>query len=268
MSIISDFHTHTSFSEDSDAPMETMIRAAIDAGLSILCFTEHLDLDYPQGFGVFAVDMDSYLEEYKRLSRQYQGKIELRFGLELGMQPHLADRLGRIASQYPFDFLIASQHLINGKDPYFQDFWNAHTEQEAYQLYFQQILLNLKTMKDYDTLGHLDYIVRYAPGQNRSYSWEVYTEAIDAILLHLIREGKCLEVNTAGLKYGLGHPNPEEDVLRRYRQLGGELITIGSDAHRPEHIAYAFHTLQPLLKELGFRYYTIFRQRRAEQIVL
>ena len=84
----------------------------------------------------------------------------------------------------------------------------------------------------------------------------------------LIRHEKCLEVNTAGLKYGLGHPNPEESVLRRYRELGGTLITIGSDAHRPEHIAYDFEKAEDILRSLGFQSYTIFRQRKPVQISL
>ena len=123
-------------------------------------------------------------------------------------------------------------------------------------------------MKSYDTLGHLDYIVRYGPNKNQNYSYEAYASYIDPILQFLIEQHKCLEVNTAGLKYGLGHPNPEESVLKRYRELGGTLITIGSDAHRPEHIAYDFDKLESILKELGFRSYTIFRQREPVEMPL
>ena len=268
MKIISDFHLHTSFSEDSQAPMESMILSAMHQGLKTICFTEHLDMDYPPEYGTFAVDLESYTEELFRLQSLYKKDIEILLGIELGMQPHLPERCLEITERYPFDFVIASQHLLDGTDPYFPEFWEDRREQEGYKAYFSQLLANLKAMKSYDTLGHLDYIVRYGPNKNQNYSYEAYASYIDPILQFLIEQHKCLEVNTAGLKYGLGHPNPEESVLKRYRELGGTLITIGSDAHRPEHIAYDFDKLESILKELGFRSYTIFRQREPVEMPL
>lgn len=266
MSITCDFHMHSSFSSDSETPLECMIESAVARGLSAICFTEHLDLDYPENCGTFSVDLERYRLELFRLRERYQGTITIRFGLEMGMQSHLGSRYARIAREYPFDFLIASQHLLDGQDPYYQAFWEKRDERASYRRYFESILENLKTMPEYDTLGHLDYIVRYGPTQNRFYSYEAYAEQIDAILRFLIAEGKCLEVNTAGFKYGLGHPNPEESVLRRYRELGGSLITVGSDAHRPEQIAYAFDKAETLLRELGFQSYTVFCRREPEQV--
>lgn len=268
MKITSDFHLHTSFSEDSDTPMETMVRSAAALGLKTICFTEHLDLDFPREYGTFTVDLDAFQEELLRLRGLYKKEIEILFGVELGMQPRLAGRYQEITKRYPFDFVIASQHLLDGADPYSPAYWEGKNEQDCYKAYFTQLLSNLKTMRSYDTLGHLDYVVRYGPGKNKHYSYEAYASCIDPILEHLIVQGKCLEVNTAGLKYGLGHPNPEESVLRRYRELGGRLITIGSDAHRPEHIAYDFRQAEELLRELGFESYTIFRQRKPHQVPL
>ncbi|MDO5345941.1 MAG: histidinol-phosphatase HisJ family protein [Lachnospiraceae bacterium] len=268
MSIICDFHMHSSFSGDSDTPMEDMVKSAISLGLTEICFTEHLDLDYPADCGDFSLDLEQYTTQLFRLREQYKASIRIRLGLEMGMQPHLGSRYASIIQSYPFDFLIASQHLLDGYDPYFRDFWETHEEKAVYRRYFESILENLKNMPDYDTLGHLDYIVRYGPTKNQFYCYEDYAEEIDALLRYLISEGKCLEVNTAGLKYGLGHPNPEESVLRRYRELGGERITIGSDGHIPEHIAYDFLKAEEILKGLGFRYYTIFRQRKPAELLL
>lgn len=268
MSITCDFHMHSSFSADSDAPMEDMIKNAVARGLAAICFTEHLDLDYPKDCGDFSIDLEGYREELFRLRDLYQDSISIRFGLEMGMQAHLGPRYGRIARDYPFDFIIASQHLLDGQDPYYRTFWERRDEQASYRRYFESVLENLKAMPEYDTLGHLDYIVRYGPTKNQFYRYEEYREPIDEILRFLITEGKCLEVNTAGLKYGLGHPNPEEAVLRRYRELGGSLITIGSDAHCPEHIAYDFHKAEAILRELGFESFTVFRQRKPEQVPL
>lgn len=267
MKITSDFHLHTSFSEDSDTPMESMIRASIELGLKTICFTEHFDMDYPKQYGTFLVDLEAYSAELFRLRELYKNEIEVLFGVEMGMQSHLPEEYGKIAEKYPFDFIIASLHLLeNGADPYYPEFWAGRTERNGYESYFALLLSNLKSMKSYDTVGHLDYIARYGPNKNKFYSYEAYAEYIDPILLHLIEHNKCLEVNTAGLKYGLGHPNPEESVLKRYRELGGTLITIGSDGHKPEHIAYDFDKAADILTELGFESYTIFRKRQPVQI--
>ena len=268
MKIISDFHLHTSFSEDSETPMETMVLSAIRRGLKTICFTEHLDLDFPPEYGTFSLDLNAYTTELFRLQSRYEKDIEILLGIEFGMQPHLWEQYLDITNYYPFDFIIASQHLLDRADPYSPRYWQGKNEQECYKAYFTQMLSNLQTMKSYDTLGHLDYIVRYGPNKNKHYSYETYAACIDPILEYLIRHEKCLEVNTAGLKYGLGHPNPEESVLRRYRELGGTLITIGSDAHRPEHIAYDFEKAEDILRSLGFQSYTIFRQRKPVQISL
>ena len=107
-----------------------------------------------------------------------------------------------------------------------------------------------------------------ALNRNREYTYRRYADHIDPILHRLIDRGKCLELNTGGLKYGLGEPNPCREVLKRYHDLGGELITVGSDAHAPEHIAYDFATAETILKETGFRYYTVFRERKAKQLPL
>ncbi|MDD2960415.1 MAG: histidinol-phosphatase HisJ family protein [Lachnospiraceae bacterium] len=260
--MLCDFHMHSSFSEDSDTPMEAMVLQSIRLGLQRICFTEHMDMDYPEQYGTFQVDLPSYYEEVKRLQKIHQGRIEILFGIELGMQPHLAEPYSSIIKQYPFDFIIASQHLLGGDDPYQPCFWKGRDEADTYRSYFEELLSNLKQMEDYDTLGHLDYVVRYGPNQNRDYSYEAFAESIDAILTYLIEQGKYLEVNSAGLKYGLSHPNPEESVLRRYLELGGTNITIGADGHRPEHIAYDFPLLEKLLTGLGFTGYTIFRRRQ------
>ena len=111
-------------------------------------------------------------------------------------------------------------------------------------------------------------VVRYHPEKNRYSDYREHLEIIDEILKLLIRLGKGIELNTAGYKYGLGHPNPGEDILKRYRALGGEIITTGSDAHKPEHMAYCFDRLGSLLKSCGFSHYTVFRNRKPEFIPL
>lgn len=261
MNIIADYHMHTHFSEDSQTPMEAMILGAARKGLKYICFTEHMDLDYPPAHGTFQADLDAYQRELLPLKAAYQDTIQVGHGVELGMQPHLAARNRDLAKKYPFDFIIASMHLLSGLDVYYPEAWENRPESAVIADYFKELLFCLQSMEAYDTLGHLDYIIRYSPTRNQNHSYERYGEYIDPILQHLIDNHKCLEVNTAGLKYGLGQPNPDTFILKRYRELGGHLITIGSDAHKPEHIAYDFPVVQKLLISLGFDSYTIFRNR-------
>ena len=259
-----DFHMHSAFSGDSDASMVSMILRAIDLGLDTICFTEHYDEDYPDGEEDFSLDTDTYYKTLCSLKKQYCSQIDIRFGVELGMQSRLEDMYTKYIQSYPFDFIIVSQHVLDHADPYYPIFWKDKEPSDVIRHYFQETLCNLKLMREYDTLAHLDYIIRYAGTGYTSYSYEQYSDVIDPILHYLIEQGKCLEVNSAGFKYGLGHPNPCESVLRRYRQLGGESITIGSDSHKPEHLAYDFVALQNLLTDIGFRYYCTFHKRKPE----
>ena len=268
MSIFYDCHLHSSFSADSETPAEAMIQRAISIGLSGMCFTEHLDTDCPPEGPDFCLDLPAYFEKLSALRERFRDVIDIRIGLEFGIQPQCTKLLPALAAQYPFDFIIASQHFIDGQDPYYPSFFEGACEETCYIRYFDEIRENLDRYSNFDTLGHLDYIVRYGPNRNREYTYRRYADHIDPILHRLIDRGKCLELNTGGLKYGLGEPNPCREVLKRYHDLGGELITIGSDAHAPEHIAYDFATAEAILKEIGFRYYTVFRERKAEQLPL
>lgn len=265
MALQSDFHVHSSFSGDCDIPMDNMIQAAINTGLKQICFTEHQDFDYPVYPGVpqgmFQVNTDSYLFDLIRLREKYRGQIRVLFGIELGMQPHLAKVHDGYCQAYDFDFIIASSHLCNKKDPYFPEFYEGRTEEEAYREYFSSILENIRAFQNFDIYGHLDYIVRYGPNKDADYSYEKYQDILDSILMLLIANGKGLEINTGGLKYGLKEPNPCTGILKRYRTLGGELITVGSDAHKPEFLGFAFDRAAELLQVCGFSYYTTYENR-------
>lgn len=256
-----DFHIHSSLSADSDSPMEDMIEQGIRLGLDAMCFTEHMDFGYVDEGLNFELDTDTYYETFQAMKERYEGKIRLLFGVELGLQPHLAGKHRQYLSSYPFDFCIGSSHLVDGIDPYYPKFYEGRREEECYRRYFASILENLDAFSHVDSYGHIDYVVRYGPNKNTFYSYERYRDLIDEILKTLIEKGIALEVNTAGYKYGLGAPNPHPDILKKYRSMGGELLTVGSDAHRPEHLAYDFQKVTPLLKECGFKAYTVFEKR-------
>lgn len=272
MLLTADCHLHSSFSGDSDASMEEMIRKGISLGLKTMCFTEHQDFDYPdspEGPGsIFLLNTDSYLYDLARLKEKYAGQIRLLFGVELGLQPEVMRQNAVYARSYDFDFIIGSSHICHGKDPYYPAFYEGRSENQAYLEYFESILENIRKFSNFDVYGHLDYVVRYGPDRDRNYSYEKYKDVLDAILKLLLEKEKGLELNTGGLKSGMRDFHPCADILKRYRELGGEIITVGSDAHDAEHLAGHFDRAAEALKACGFRYYTVFEKRVPEFVRL
>lgn len=245
-----------------------MIKKGISLGLTSMCFTEHMDMDYvyikPEEQGIFELNTDSYLYELATLKSKYEGQIKILFGVELGVQPHLRRELALYAKSFPFDFIIASSHLCNGKDPYYPYFYEGRSDEEAYREYFTSILGNLKAFNNFDVYGHLDYVVRYGKTKDAEYSYEKYQDILDQILETLLEKEKGIEINTGAISYQLKDLNPCTGIIRRYRELGGEIITIGSDAHDPDNIARGFDRAASLLTECGFKYYATFENRMPE----
>jgi len=263
-----DMHMHCHFSGDSEATPSDMAQKAVDIGLQGICFTDHLDIDYKETPGLFDLDISSYKKEISSVKKAFAGKLNIGWGIELGLQPYLAQKNNTIIKENDFDYVIGSTHVVKQTDIYFPAYYEGRTEVECYQEYFEETLRNAQSDVTFDVYGHLDYIVRYGPNKNQFYSYEKYADVIDEILRTLIQKGKGIELNTAGFKYGLGHAHPTMDTLKRYKALGGEIITIGSDGHAPEQIAWDFDKVPEILKEAGFNYFTIFKNRKEEFIKL
>jgi len=272
MPILSDCHLHTHHSGDSDAPMEDMIKQGISLGLNTMCFTEHNDFGFPEypdlPADTFLLNVDSYLYELLALREKYAGQIKLLFGLELGLQTEVFRENAILARSYEFDFIIGSSHLVDGQDPYYPGFFDGKSDEEAYRKYFESELENIRKFSNFDVYGHLDYIVRYGASKDTEYSYDKYRDIFDKILNTLLEKEKGLELNTGGIKSGMKDFHPCMDVLKRYRELGGEIITVGSDAHSPGNIAEHFDRAYDVLKECGFKYYTVFEKRVPEYIKL
>lgn len=265
-----DSHTHTIFSSDSETPVRMQIDRAVDLGMKAIYITDHQDFDFPEEiYGMsFQFDTASYLQTIMQLKEEYQDRIDVRPGVELGLMTDLKDRLEKYTSAWPFDYVIGSVHLVRRIDPYYPEFYEGRTICEAYMEYFETTLENVRLHSCFDALGHLDYVIRYGPDAPAGYPSDVFSEVIDEILRLMVYKGIALECNTAGLKYGLGFPNPHENVIRRYMELGGEMITLGSDGHQPAHIGYGFTDIGRYLKACGVKYQTVFRKRKPEFIPL
>ena len=256
-----DAHMHTAFSGDCEVPPEIMVKTAKKRGLPGITLTDHLDWDYRESPGLFDLELDTYQRSIRKLQDTYQDDtFSVLYGIELGLQPHLARRHSQLLEAYPFDFVIGSSHVVHGVDPYYPAYFADRSGQEAYLEYYTSILENIRAFDGFDSYGHLDYVFRYGPAGSAEDTYSDYAEIIEAILSELIRRGKALEVNTGAYRCGLHEPNPSIKILKRYRELGGQLITIGADAHKPEHIALRFDLLPALLKDLGFDSYTVYRQ--------
>lgn len=271
MSVKADFHMHTSFSGDSDTPMEEMVRRAVSLGLEHICVTEHYDPDFIYGNGdegMFELDTASYLNESLRLREKYRDKISVGFGVELGLQPHLKHWLEEYSQSYGFDFIIGSSHICHRRDPYYPSFFDGRGEDEAHHEYFLSILECMESLSCFDVYGHLDYVVRYGPTKNEKYTYAKHADVFDKILSSLIEGGRGIELNTKGFRAGLHEPNPYVDILKRYRALGGEIITVGSDAHNADDIAADFDRACDMLKSCGFEYYCVFRARAPKFVRL
>lgn len=261
--MLRDFHIHTDFSGDSNTLPYLQIERAIALGMEQICITDHHDFQVQSDID-FTLNFDSYFSALITLREQYKSRIQIEIGVELGLQCRIKEYLDTLSGQYPFDFIIGSCHFIDGIDPYFPIYYEGRSERASYERFFECCLKRVETIDCFDSYGHLDYVVRYGPNQNRDYRFQDYQELIDPILKTLIHRGKALECNTGGYRYKLGHPNPCEDILKRYRELGGELITVGSDAHTPEYLGCEFDRTAQILKDCGFRYYTVYHQRKPE----
>ncbi len=258
--MIADYHLHTRFSGDSDADPHDVCKQAIQLGMKSICITDHCDTDSEET--EFILDTEAYIPYMTKLKEEYEGRLDLRIGVELGLQTHLAQRHVDYVLKYPFDFVIGSRHMVNGVDPYYADKAFAGKEdREIYKDYLEQLLENIQAFHDYQVVGHIDYVVRYGRHQEEQYSYKEFAEIIDAILAQVIHDDRGIEINTAGLYKGLSFPHPHYDIIKRYKEMGGKIITLGSDAHEPSKIGSHFPSVIAYLKEIGFEYIAEYRQK-------
>ena len=258
----SDYHIHSMFSADSSEQPDSIIEKAISLGMDEICFTDHNDFNWPVPGENFDLDVSSYIEYMNKLKSKYSSKIDIGIGIECGITPTDYELNNKLISENSFDFVIGSCHIVEGLDPYYPEFYEGKTDKEALSLYFNEIKKSIDNFDNFDVLGHMDYVIRYSPYSEKKYNIEDYADLVDYILKKLILSGKGIEINTSGLKSGLSFANPNPQILKRYRELGGEIITIGSDAHQSQFVGYEFEKVKGFLNQAGFKYYCIFKNRK------
>lgn len=273
--MLADYHVHTEFSDDSVYCMEDVVLDAIQMGMNEICFTDHVDYgikrDYDDPLGIeyrrggpgepeqmemANVDYKMYERTIHKLRYYYEDRISIKMGLEFGMQTHTIPQYEALFAKYPFDFIILSVHQVEDKEFWTQEFQRGRTQQEYNERYYEEILALVKQYHHYSVLGHLDLISRY--DKAGYYPFEKIRPIVTEILKTVIADGKGIEVNTSSYRYGLSDLTPSRNILRLYRELGGTILTIGSDGHKKEHLGfYIQETKQELLK-LGFSKFCTF----------
>jgi len=263
-----DHHMHSNFSPDAkaEATIENYIKKAKANGVSRLLFTDHMDFDSPVELFENLIDYDDYFNTIKHIQKATAIKLDV--GVEIGYQPHLNETLNTFLNHYPFQFVIASIHVGDGLDFYNNDFFKGKTNEEAIKRYYEIVLAMVKDYDNYDVIGHLDYIIRYGNIKKETYDVKTYMPIIEAILKSLIAKNKGLELNTSGLRYGLGFIHPADQILKRYKALGGKIITLGSDAHDVNDYQADFESAVKKLQQIGIDEITEFKNRQPKQIKL
>ena len=281
-----DYHVHTEFSDDSKEPMEAQAERGIALGLKEICFTDHVDygikkdweegniewrsgntlsLSPGEGEPLANVDYPKYMEKFSAVAARYRDQITLRRGLEFGVQMETIPQYETLWQKYgeELDFTLLSIHQVENKEFWTQDFQEGRSQREYNERYYQEMYDVVQNFRHYAVLAHLDLIVRYDKAGR--YPFAKVKDIIAAILERAIQDGKGIELNTSSWHYGLDDTMPSRDILRLYKDLGGKIITIGSDAHSTKYLAdHARDAEEILHNELRFK--EIYTFRRMEPI--
>lgn len=253
-----DFHMHSAVSYDGQSTGEEMALAAAAMGLQEICFTDHLDYDPLAGVQTMNFDTAAYNAAYDHLDIP---GLKIRRGAEFGMLPDNAQQLQQDLQRRHFDFIIGSVHFVDGLDIYFKTFWDDKTLEQAEQRFLEETLSCVLAHEDYDVLGHLTYIAKArANPAHRPVPLNDYREITDEILKILVQRGKGLEINTSGM-VRCAEFLPSAEYLRRFKELGGEIVTVGSDAHDAVRVGEHCSEACRILKDI-FGYVCTFEDRK------
>lgn len=261
-----DCHTHSFCSHDGKASIADMIKGAKERDVSYFAVTEHADRDYlflTTEQRIRQLDYQKYRKTWEEAVRGQTG-IKVLYGVECGFTKDSAPVYKKELAENSFDVIINSVHTVNGHDAYFQKSYDGKTEKEVYSEYLTCVLDSIKADYPYDVVAHIGYVLRYAPFENKSFL-SGCGDLIDEILKEIVDRGKTLELNT-NVKDLPTPCLPQREIFHRYRELGGENISFGSDAHLPERILDKYDQAVEIVKNLGFKYWTIYEQRKEVKV--
>jgi len=266
-------HVHSSISPDGADSLESVAKSAISKGLNGFCLTDHLDLFDTKVVGK-AESLHSYerwlasYDEIKKVRSQWGQDIEILHGMELSEPQWDPERARQIIQSNAVDFVLGSSHAVEGYTDFcLITFPDAAFCQNLMGLYFDENI-RLAKLGLMDSIAHVGYPQRYMSWQGFSINLMDYEEQLRALFTIMVQTGQGLEVNTSGLRQGTGCTFPNLPALKLYKELGGEIVTIGSDSHNAEHVGSHLKEAEALLKDAGFKYSAFFRERKAHFTLL
>lgn len=251
-----DYHVHTCFSHDASYSPREQLDAAAKAGVRELCFTDHVDYESSVAFSdTLLADIGTLKKELVGIQPMYKG-VRVKLGAELGLADAESAKMGwEHLKPHNLDFIIGSVHVVNGTNVYYPEYFTGKTKQDAYIAYLQTILACIEQCDCMSVLGHYDFVTKYAPFTDRRMTLDVSKELFEAIFKSLIEHGKGIEINTSAWRedraWGL-------DILRLYKQLGGEFVTTGSDAHTPVAVARRLREAGDIAFAAGIKYFATY----------
>ena len=276
-----DNHNHSNFSFDGKrTTIEASARSAYLKGLGGLCFTDHCDFyippmkaeltdAVPEHFDIPAQQAE--IDRINGMISQMSGADSFKIlkGIEIGMHEECRERIRQTMEENEFDQVIASVHYLDQTDPYYGGYYEGKDWKQAYGLYLETIYREMTWLGDFDIMGHYDYIARYAPYPQASILYRDFSDIFDEMFRYLIQEGKALEINTKSYQEYKGRtPQLDSDILNRYKEMGGEIISFGSDSHDRERVGNNFTHYAGLMHRHGFRWTAHYEKRRLVQIPL
>ncbi|MCF0258540.1 MAG: histidinol-phosphatase HisJ family protein [Erysipelotrichaceae bacterium] len=283
-----DYHVHTHFSDDSSYEMEQVVQDAAAMGMNELCFTDHVDYgikedpetaspeflakasetidddDWQPGMERFVLNVNypKYLAAIEHLQDKYKDRIRLKTGLEFGIQSHTIPSFQKLYSRFEnkWDFILLSIHQVDNMEFWTQEFQKGRSQREYNRAYYEEMLKVVQEYKDYSVLAHMDLIVRYDKAGRIAF--EEVSDLIEEILKIIIADGKGLEINTSSVRYQMNSLHPSAEILKMYKDLGGTILTFGSDSHKPEHLGRGIQEQKQLVRKLGFERYCTFEKMK------
>jgi histidinol-phosphatase (PHP family) len=245
-----DCHMHSDCSGDCTAPMLDMCAAAVDRGLKIICFTEHIDFE-PTDVCYRKYDYDLYKGKIAEARKAFDGVLDIRCGIEVDFVTKYRSQIGHLLATTEFDYVLGASHYVDGvilEDH--EIYFPGKTADEAYAPFFDNVLAAVETGW-FDTLAHLDLCKRYGVRYYGPFDSTPYKGIIEQILRAVISRGMSLEINTSGLRQSPEDTYPSLDLLRLYASLGGKLIAVGSDSHKPQDVGAGIDTALDAVRALG-----------------
>ena len=260
MHILYDNHNHSQFSFDGKrTSVEESAAAARANGLAGICFTDHCDFYVPPMKAAFE---NLVPETFDVKAQQRPDDFRIFKGVEIGMQRSCRDRIREFLAGNSFDEVIASVHYLDDTDPFYGGYYEGKDWKTAYGHYLETIYEEMTWLGDFDIMGHYDYVARYAPYPQASILYRDFGDIFDAILKYLAENGKAIEINTKTYQDYYGRtPVLDRHILLRFKEFGGEAISLGSDSHDPKRPGDKFLQYAEFVRSLGFRHLAHFEGR-------